>query len=82
MTREAICPSCRRTVPSDPGLAFFEDRSPGTQDDYCVNCRYHRVAHDLPQPGARRNPHICDHFEPMLQGRETDLYYDGCRGWD
>jgi hypothetical protein len=77
--RQARC-TCGRIVPSDPALAFFEDRSAGTQDDTCRNCRYHKVAHTRKQAGEHVSHFICDRFEPLTEGREFDSYYCGHGG--
>lgn len=80
-TRVARC-QCGAERPSDPSLPFFEDRSAGTQNLFCKNCRYSLVAHELARELVRPNPHVCDRFEPMREGYETDSFYCGCGGWD
>lgn len=85
MTRMARC-GCGKERPSSERetLAFFEDRSPGTCDETCAICRYHKVAHER-QP-TRVNPEVpkqCQHeFVPMTEGYPTDTFYCGHRGWD
>lgn len=83
--RVARC-HCGKEVASSTELAFFEYRGPGsTASRSCRNCRFAEIAHT---PDAtyvnsnRRNPNICAHYEPMDEGWPTDIFYDGCRGWD
>jgi hypothetical protein len=80
--RIAVCPHCKKTKPSSPELAFFEYRGPGS--DNCSKCGYKAVAHSNLYPTnpvtGRANP-VKDHnFDPA--GKETDVFYDGCFGWD
>jgi hypothetical protein len=81
--RNARC-CCGKVRPSAERerLALFEDRSPGTQNDYCAVCRYHRVAHERDE--RRVNPDVpkqCQHpFVPMVAGYEFDTYYCGHGG--
>jgi hypothetical protein len=85
-TRPCRCVYCKHEVPiATPiaTLAFFEPRGPGTQDDYCMHCRYSEVAHTRKgERGPRHLSHVCNHFEPMIDGYDHDVYYCGCRGWD
>lgn len=92
--RVARCPRCKTEVPSRPSLPFFEDRSPGTQDDRCATCRYNKCAHDSEhmeglvhnRDGSRHSTVVedgrCSGFVPMTEGYDVDLYYCGCGGWD
>lgn len=75
--RTARC-SCGRTEPSDARLPFFEYLGPGSQwaATHCAVCNYHRAAHE---PGKTQHGHG---FTAHDEGRDTDGYYCGCRGWD
>lgn len=80
--RMAICPHCKKTVPSSLSLAFFEYRGSGSKwEENCKNCGiFHKD-----QPVFRykgRNEVHCSKYEPRVGGFELDLYYCGCRGWD
>jgi len=78
--------SCGETRPSADraSLAFFESAAPGTQDHVCRVCRFYEVAHRFDP--SRVRPEVsarCQHpFEPMTEGRPTDSFYCGCRGFD
>ena len=80
-TRQARC-HCGKTRPSSPNLAFFEDRSPGTQDHRCRDCRKFVAAHEYAPRRVRPEPSENHPFVPMTAGYEFDSYYCGCRGWD
>ena len=80
--REATC-TCGKIVPSNPQLAFFEDRSAGHTDDYCRHCRYAPIAHTKKaETDAPHLRNVCDNFEPLSEGMPYDLYYCGHGGWD
>ena len=90
--REARC-LCGRVVASDTkGIAFLEDRGPGSAwaEKSCKHCRYHEEAH-----GSGREEDIAKGIRPrrnvVAEGHcpgfeagphEYDSYYCGCRGWD
>lgn len=83
MSRMAICCTEETIVPSDPSLAFFEDRDEGSFD--AINkckCGYFEVAHIK---GATHdcNPRCghCNKFKPH-GAYEYDKYYCGHSGWD
>lgn len=95
--RVAVCSYSRggRYTPPDHGtpipsrwdLAFFEYRGPGSQAavERCAHCSYYRVAHER-QAALGNRPSVvedgkCPGFEPHGPW-ETDLFYDGCWGWD
>lgn len=84
--RTVRCSSCKRERPSAEALtgrlAFYEYRGPGSREALksCKHCRYYDVAHDKPKD--ERSSFVCDHFEADPAGREVDLYYCGCKGWD
>lgn len=84
--RQAICPHCREMRPSDPSLAFFEDRSEGSASalDQCAECGYSTRAPQHGDPSIPLRPHIksTHHTFVPSKGRDTDLFYCGCRGWD
>ena len=81
-------------VPSSRDLAFFEYRGPGSATaELCRHCGYAPRAHEpaymgtLVLVGGKRRPTVveageCPGYEPLTEGRETDSYYCGCRGWD
>lgn len=85
--RLAGCSYCGTTVPSNPNLPFFEDRSEGSREATraCKHCRCFPEAH-LPSerwtptgyPIVIGKPHV---FEPHGEF-ETDRFYCGCRGWE
>lgn len=80
--RQAQCPYCKTIVVSDPGLAFFEDRSVETDRTSCGvgKCYYVRAVHNPINPHTGR-PGVTDHaFVPRVY--IYDSYYCGCRGWD
>ncbi len=81
--RMARCGSCLNERPSSEraSLAFFEDRSAGKTDHECTLCGYHDTAH-TPEVMARNKALKCTNFTSRKEGREYDLYYCGCRGWD
>lgn len=83
--RVAVCPSCKTEHPSSTDLAFFEYRGPGSRyaTSICMNDGFTRGAHE--RKVERNEPHLrnlCDRFEANPNGRDTDTYYCGCRGWD
>lgn len=93
--RMAVCPSCKTERLSDPSLPFFQDRSPGTQNERCSTCRYSECAHDPEhmetlvhnRDGSRRPTVVEDGrcstgFVAMTEGCPTDTFYCGCKGWD
>lgn len=88
--RVAVCPYCKTERPSATTLAFFEYRGPGSRDaqNQCGNCGYYETAH-LPLEQSTRvsgksvvERGVCPGFKPMPEGRPTDSFYCGCRGWD
>lgn len=86
--RTAKCAHCKKEVPSNYDLPFFEYRGPGSPSavDHCGNCGYTREAHATPfyRNSTKKNPHLCTNrglsFVP--RGDRPDSYYCGCRGWD
>ena len=90
-SRMARCPHCGTERPSADRkkLAFFEDQSPGSKyaNEHCRNCCYTDKAHDpsswwLQERGTVVEQGKCSGFESMTEGRDHDLYYCGCRGWN
>lgn len=88
--RMARC-GCGRTEPSSKDLAFFKDRSDGSEDAVrsCKHCGYFECAHDS-EAMAKNVPNnrqtviergLCKGFEPHGT-YEFDSYYCGCWGWD
>lgn len=88
--RMARCAHCLRTQPSSPSLAFFQDRSEGSElAAKTCKCGYYKVAHT--KEGMANNVPSnrltvieqgkCTGFEPH-GAWEFDGYYCGCRGWD
>lgn len=78
--RQARCPSCGRTQPSSPNLAFYEYRGAGSEyARQCKNCGIFEIGHTRKQAGLEST--ACDNYEPNTQGKEYDLYYCGCQGW-
>jgi hypothetical protein len=77
--RQARC-VCGRLEPSAPTLAFFGDRSAGSDfaTKTCRHCGYHAAAHGV----THYRTAACSTFEPRTDGFEYDEYYCGCRGWD
>jgi hypothetical protein len=80
--RTATCVYCKTSVPSDPNLAFFEDRSTETARTPCAapGCYFVEAVHREINPHTNR-PGITDH-EFIPRQYDTDAYYCGCRGWD
>lgn len=78
---------CPEPVPSDPGLAFFEYRGPGSEHAVrqCLHCGYRDVAHPdlypLNPATGKPNQDRGHSFEPRGPA-EQDVYYCGCWGWD
>ena len=81
-TRTARCTDCDDRRPSDPSLPFFEDRSPGTQDHRCRDCRKFRAAHEYDPRRVRPEASSKHECVPMTEGYPYDSFYCGCRGWD
>jgi hypothetical protein len=72
--RKARC-ACGALADSDPGLAFFEYRGPGSPDELsCKNC-------GIRDHAGREVWTKCQNYEPHGPW-EFDSYYCGCRGWD
>lgn len=79
--RTATC-GCGKSMPSaDAATApFFEYRGPGTTDEVCANCRYHKLAHEYdPRRVSPMPPKITrDHeFVSLVDGFPTDSFYCG-----
>lgn len=84
--REARCPHCMKTVPSDPELFLFEYRGEGSKfaTESCGNCGYNLIAHTQEPDSGRGNvvkDGRCSGFVPRGP-HEFDTHYCGCRGWD
>lgn len=84
MTRQAKCTYCKEQRPSDPNLAFFEDRTEGSAWalNRCGICAYSPIAHQ-PEVAAKR--HLRGqtmHTFVQSVGADLDAFYCGCRGWD
>lgn len=79
--RASTCGSCK-TVSTAEGLAFREDRGPGSRwaTDICT-CGYAAIAHEPVHPTTGR-PGITDHPFTARGPADTDSHYCGCRGWD
>jgi hypothetical protein len=85
--RTARC-HCGATRPStEPGLAFYAYRGPGSAaaEEHCT-CGFHKCAHE-------RQPRLVDPRSVQERGdcttgfvahgpHEFDEFYCGCRGWD
>jgi hypothetical protein len=84
-SRQARCPYCGTTKPSDPGLPFFEDRGEGSRHATTLcHCGYALAAHD----DDPRHAHVMRNCADAMKGKgprgphEFDSFYCGCRGWD
>ena len=84
--RVATCSDCGSMVLSSFNLPFFKYQGPGSREatEMC-RCGFHQVAHTpeaLAKAEASGYPRTCREFRPNPEGRQTDSYYCGCRGWD
>ena len=95
--RQARCPYCKRTEPSSivignpAGLAFFQYRGPGSNDQ-CDVCGVVPSVHDgIGIDGQPLRPNSYPmrklaahppHEFTCVKGQEFDSFYCGCRGWD
>ena len=79
--RTARCCTGKSEKPSSVDLAFFEYRGPNYRKQ-CDVCGYHEIVHTDPNSRPRRHRDWRDHEWTNAEGRLTDSYYCGCRGWD
>lgn len=75
--RVSMCADCKKTVPSSTELAFFEYRGEGSPSaTQRCKCGYYKTAHLMEGFECKNGG-----FEPH-GAYDTDLHYDGCRGWN
>ena len=81
--RAAVC-FCGRVAPAGTtGLAFREDRGPGSRwaTEGCGECGMNYIVHQPINPSTGR-PGVTNHEFTPRGPAEMDTYYCGCRGWD
>ena len=83
--RQAKCTYCKKTVPSNVELAFFEFKGEGskTATENCMACAYTKIAHE--RAAEYKESHLArllDHEFAPRGAADVDNFYCGCRGWD
>ena len=88
--RTAKCLQCKKEVPSDFSLPFFElgawlETSPRFEDYKCAGDKLVRLREELPKADERIIQAQTKVHELLRECRQTatvDGWYCGCRGWD